>query len=225
MRLYLKYALVAIVVIDISSAIAGSYEDFFTALKRDEPAVVGSLLERGFDANSPSPEGLDGLYLALRDGSLKAAAVLAGWPRANVDTRTPRDETPLMIACLKGHLEIARMLVARGADVNKTGWTPLHYASSGGHVALIQMLVDENAYIDAESPNGTTPLMMAAMYGSPEAVKVLLDAGADPAVKNQLGLAAADFASQAGRHELAKSLAAAAQAFNRRYRGPARDLS
>jgi uncharacterized protein len=69
-------------------------------------------------------------------------------------------------------------------------------------------LLDQNAYIDAESPNGTTPLMMAAHYGTPEAVKLLLEAGADPSLKNQLGLTAIDFANRASREDSADLIAA-----------------
>ena len=64
---------------------------------------------------------------------------------------------------------------------------------------MIEHLLEHSAYIDAESPNGTTPLMMAAMYGSPEAVKSLIQAGADPTLKNQLGLSALDFAVRGQR--------------------------
>ncbi|HEY8049949.1 MAG TPA: ankyrin repeat domain-containing protein [Ramlibacter sp.] len=191
------------------------------ALKQDRPEVVRNLLERGFDPNTPTADGLDALYVALRDGSLKSAQVLIAWPKTNVDTRSPKDETPLMIACLRGQSEIARELLARGADVNKTGWTPLHYAATGGHVDLMQLLLDDSAYIDAASPNGTTPLMMAAKYGTEQAAQFLLDAGADPTLKNQLGMSAADFANSAGRQELAQRLVKAADAFAKRYRKPA----
>jgi len=166
------------------------------------------LLKRGFDPNTPDPKGLTGLYMALRDSSLKSAQALIDWPKTNVEVRTPQDESPLMMASLKGHLELARKLIGRDADVNKTGWTPLHYAATNGHVAIIEFLLEQHAYIDAESPNGTTPLMMAAHYGSPAAVKVLLAAGADPTLKNQLGLTAIDFANRAGRLDAAQLIAA-----------------
>jgi ankyrin repeat protein len=191
-----------------SVAQAGSYEDFFVALKRDDPRAVQNLLNRGFDPNTPSPEGYHGLYVALRDGAIKAANALADWPKTNVDARTDKDETPLMLAALKGHTELVRKFVDKGADVNKTGWTPLHYAATSGHLVIMQMLLDEHAYIDAESPNGTTPLMMAAHYGSTAAVKLLLEAGADPRLKNELGLTAIDFANRASRPEAAELIAA-----------------
>ncbi|HSI54388.1 MAG TPA: ankyrin repeat domain-containing protein [Ramlibacter sp.] len=190
-----------------SFAHAGSYDDFFIAIKQDDANAITALLRRGFDPNTPSPQGQDGLYVALREGSLKAAVALVDWPKTKVESRTAQDESPLMMAALKGHLDIAKKLVARDADVNKTGWTPLHYAATGGHLAIIELLLEHHAYIDAESPNGTTPLMMAAHYGSPAAVKLLLEAGADPRLKNQQGLTAADFARRANRQEAADLIA------------------
>jgi ankyrin repeat protein len=70
----------------------------------------------------------------------------------------------------------------------------LHYAASKGHIAMMRLLIDNDAYIDAESPNGTTPLMMAAYYASPSAVKLMLEEGADPTLKNQDGMTALDLA-------------------------------
>lgn len=218
MRNYFKYLLICVVAIGFSFANAGSYDDFFVALKRDDPATVKALLDRGFDPNTPSPDKLDPLYVALRDGSLKAAQVLVDWPKTRIDERTLQDESPLMMACLRGNADFAKKLVARGADVNKTGWTPLHYAATSGHAGIIQMLLDESAYIDAESPNGTTPLMMAAMYGTPESVKLLVESGADPTIRNQLGLAAVDFAAKAGRKESVAMIEAAVQAWQRKTR-------
>jgi uncharacterized protein len=187
---------------------AGSYEDFFVAVKRDDPQAIAALLGRGFDPDTPDPEGRTGLFLALREGSLKAARALIDWPRTRVETRTAQDESPLMMAALKGHTELVRKLIERNADVNKTGWTPLHYAATNGHLAIMELLLDNHAYIDAESPNGTTPLMMAAHYGSPAAVRLLLEAGADPTLKNQLGLSAIDFALRANRADAAELIAA-----------------
>lgn len=184
---------------------AGSYEDFFKALQFDDVKTVQALLQRGFDPNTVNPEGVAGLMLAVREPSLKVADLLAGWPKVKTEIRNDKDESVLMLAALKGYLPLVKKLVEHDADVNKTGWTPLHYAASGGHVAVIEFLLESSAYIDAESPNGTTPLMMAAMYGSPEAVKVLIQAGADLTVKNQMGLSALDFAVR-GQRQNAKEL-------------------
>ena len=204
MRSYFRKAIYLVALIAVSFANAGSFDDYFAAVTRDDAATVEELLNRGFDPNTVNAQGLTGLYLALRDSSLKTARVLIDWPKTNVESRTPQDESPLMMASLRGQTEIVRKLIARDADVNKTGWTPLHYAATSAHLEIIDLLLENHAYIDAESPNGTTPLMMAAQYGSPAAVKLLLESGADASLKNQRGLSAIDFAHLGGRRDSAE---------------------
>ena len=206
---YFKSTLYLLVFAGFGTVYAGSYDDFFHAVLNDQPAPVKRLLARGFDANTLDPKGLHGLYIALREPSLKVAQVLVDWPKTDVNILNAKDESVLMLAALKGHEQIAEKLVKRGADVNKTGWAPLHYAASAGNVPIIAMLIESSAYIDAESPNGTTPLMMAAMYGTPEAVKLLLHEGADPTLKNVQGLTALQFAERAVRPDSVEMLAAA----------------
>lgn len=205
----MRYLFYLIVFNLFSPAFAGSYDDFFVAIRTDDVVGIRQLLNRGFDPNTPDPQGTHPLMLALRAGSLKAAQELATHVATKPDERNADDETPLMLAALQGHTELARALMARDADVNKTGWTPLHYAATNGHVDIMRLLLDAHAYIDAESPNGTTPLMMAAYYGTPAAVQLLLAAGADPALKNQQGLTAIDFAARANRSDLAALIASA----------------
>ena len=190
-------------------AIAGVYEDFFAAVKRDNASTMQAVLARGFDVNTRGPNGEIGLSMALFEESEKVVQVLMAWPKTDVNAINSKGESPLMLAALRGQEDVAQRLMKKGADVNKTGWTPLHYAASGGKVPLLKLLIENHAYIDAESPNGTTPLMMAAHYGSTEAVQLLLDEGADPTLKNQLGLTAADFALRVSRTESAEKIAAA----------------
>lgn len=202
---HIKKLIYLFVFIGFTSAHAGSYDDFFKAITRDDPRAIKELLNRGFDPNTPDPKGQNGLYLALREPSFKAAQVLIDWPKTDVNILNAKGESPLMLAALKGQQDLVEKLIKKGADVNKTGWTPLHYAATSGHLAIISLLLENSAYIDAESPNATTPLMMAAMYGSPEAVKVLIQAGADLNMQNQLGLSALDFAVR-GNRQNAKEL-------------------
>lgn len=205
----MKYCLYLLVLLGYSVCSGGSYDDFFDAIQHDKPAVIQGLLRRGFDPNTVSPRGEFGLMLAVRQPSFRAINALLESVATKVEVRNSKDESPLMLAALKGYLDVCQTLVARDADVNKPGWTPLHYAATGGHVAVIHLLLDYHAYVDAASPNATTPLMMAARYGTSEAVKALLDAGADPTLKNALGLTAIDFATQAYRNDAVALLAKA----------------
>lgn len=205
----IKLLIYLVVIIGFSASNAGSYDDFFAAIKHDKPDVVLALLGRGFDPNTISPEGEPALILAVREPSFKVIDVLLDSPATRVEVRTSKDESPLMLAALKGYATVCQKLIARDADVNKPGWTPLHYAATGGHLDVMRMLLESHAFIDAASPNGSTPLMMAAMYGTTDAVKLLLDAGADPSLKNALGLSAIDFAMRVQKDEAVVLIAAA----------------
>lgn len=191
---------------------AGAYEDFFVAIARDDASAITTLLLRGFDPNTRDPKGQPGLTLALQADSLKAFDALLVMRSLNVEARNAKDESPLMIAALRGHVQAVKALIERDADVNKPGWTPLHYAATGTtprQAEIVALLLEESAYIDAPSPNGTTPLMMAVHYGTREAAELLLKEGADPALRNQLRLSASDFALRANRKDMADLVAAA----------------
>ena len=191
---------------------AGAYEDFFKAIELDNGAAVADLLRRGFDPNARDPKGQPALIVALRGDSRKAAAALIAARGLKVEERNAKDESALMLAALRGNLSAARALIKLDADVNKTGWTPLHYAASGttqDAAALVALLLEESAYIDAASPNGTTPLMMAVRYGTADVARLLVEEGADPTLKNDLGLTAIDFARQADRADMVDLVAQA----------------
>lgn len=186
---------------------AGSYEDFFKAVSLDNAAAVRELLQRGFDPNAPGPvRGSVGLFLAMRDGSFAVAEVLLAHPQIRVDAANEVDETPLMMAALRGHVAWMRRLLDRGATLHRVGWTPLHYAASGPSPEAVALLLDRGAVVEALSPNRTTPLMMAAGYGAQDSATLLARRGADRAARNDAGLNAADFARRAGRDRLAAEL-------------------
>jgi ankyrin repeat protein len=191
-------------------ALAGSFDDFFHAIEVDNADAIKDLLQRGFDPNSHDAQGQTGLGLAIIKDSPRVAAVLASQPALAVDERNNAGETALMLAALRGNVPMMRTLLARGAQVQQPGWSALHYAATGGNVDAVRLMLEQGAALNALSPNGSTPLMMAARYGSEAAVDLLLARGADAALRNQKGLNAADFAAGAGRDKLAARLATAA---------------
>ena len=213
----IKYVVYIGFIFNSFSSFAGSFEDFFMAIRNDEVKVISNLFERGFDPNTVNLQGEPAILNSLKLGSLKSFEFIVQHPKTNLNVRNSHGESALMLVCLKGELELVKMLIKRDADINHPGWTSLHYAATGGHTAIIQLLLDQSAYIDAESPNGTTPLMMAARYGNEKAVQLLITEGADWKLKNQLGLTALDFAVQGRRPEaikLLQSLSSAADGAN-----------
>ncbi len=189
-----------------------SWDDWFRAVRNDDVQAVRALLARGFDVNTLEADRFDtGLIIAVRERATKVFRLLIDTPGIHVDARSRNGDTALMVAAFLPDAVAVQALLERGAEVNRPGWTPLHYAASSGSVLVIRVLLDHHAYIDAESPNKTTPLMMAARAGRREAVQYLLDEGADLSVRNEVGLNAVDFARAQGHSDIAAALEARLQ--------------
>ena len=197
-------------------------EPFWEALRLDDVKGLQTQMLRGAGANAAHPEFGPAIVVAARERSPKVLAYLASLPGTRVDATNANNETALMLVALQGDLDSARVLVERGAQVNRPGWAPLHYAAAAGHLPTIEFLLGENAYIDAESPNRTTPLMMAARHKHTNAVQLLVDAGADPTLRNEAGYTAADYLAAHGEHAKAQRLREHAAEFARKYRVPAK---
>jgi ankyrin repeat protein len=206
MRTYFIKLIYLFIAASVSYAVAGSYEDFFIAVKRNDGRTITALAERGFDPNTRGPAGEIGLVSALHGEDLAAAEALFARPDIRVDLLNPAGESALMMAALHGQYDWCVRLIERGAPINKPGWSPLHYAASGPDPKIVGLLLERGAAVDAESPDRTTPLMMAARYGKEDSVKLLLARGADPTRTNDRNMAAADFAQGSGREWLVELL-------------------
>lgn len=194
-----RHGLIAIAALALP-AWADDTKDFWTAITYDQDWHLARLLARtGMDPNTPSADGEPPLVAALRHDSDRVAAGLIANPRVDVEARNPAGETPLMLAAIRNKQPLLRQLLARGAKVNQEGWTALHYACSQIELEPAQILLDAGADANARSPNGSTPLMMAARYGGLDQLTLLLARGANPRLRNARGLTVADFARDAGR--------------------------
>lgn len=198
------FALAALLAFNLAAA--APIDDLVLAVELDDGYNVGKLLQRGIDPNLADARGRLALTVALREDSDKALDSLLAHPNLDILRANANGETPLMLAAIKGKLDWVKKLVGKGAPVNQAGWTPLHYAASGPDNGVAAWLLSQGADINARSPNGSTPLMMASRYGALDLPAVLLKAGADATLLNDKGLSAADFAATAGRDELQAKL-------------------
>lgn len=208
MRNYFRFVVYLAAAICFSANAASPDVAFFRAVNIDDERTVRQHLAEGLDPNISNPQGQHALYLAMKEDSHKVASLLVAHPTIRIDATTRDDETALMMAALRGQVDWVRRLAKLGAAINRPGWTPLHYACSGPEgVDAARFLLDQGADVDARSPNGTTPLMMAARYGSDACAELLLARGAKTQLRNQRLLNAADFARLGGRAQLAERLA------------------
>ncbi|WP_035375423.1 ankyrin repeat domain-containing protein [Pseudoduganella violaceinigra] len=160
--------------------------NFFRVIQLDDERAVKAMLARGLDPNLRDPvRGETGLIVAMRYEAMKIARLLLAQPAIQPDLQAPNGNTALMMAAFKKNKPAVLLLLEKGAQVNRPGWTALHYAAAAGDLDIMKLLLERGAHVDAESPTGATPLMLAAQEGQEDAVSLLLDRGADATRKDR----------------------------------------
>ncbi|MBN1532053.1 MAG: ankyrin repeat domain-containing protein [Spirochaetes bacterium] len=146
--------------------------------------LLKDLPETGVDMNAKDHQGQSPIIVAAEKGRWENVAFFAK-RRADLNAADSSGRTPLLIAAKKAGHPTVKLLIEAGADVKRAdgeGMTLLHYlASSRGAMAsqLIPVAVAKGAEVNAKSGNGATPAGTAVTSGNPQALKLLLEAGAD----------------------------------------------
>lgn len=183
---------------------------FFRAVQVDDHRTVGQMVGAVVNANEINPVGGEpALVLATREGAMRVLEVLLAHPGTDLNAQAGNGNTALMMAAFKRNKPAVQALLAKGAAVNRSGWTPLHYAAAAGDAEIAQLLIERGARLDPASPRASgayTPLMMAAREGQEATALLLLRRGAKAGLKNSEGLTAAQIAERAGRTELAGAI-------------------
>jgi ankyrin repeat protein len=162
------------------------------------------------------------LTLSAASGDIEEVEILLD---GGADPDRPTDAlggTPLMMALDLGHWDVARLLMARGADptsvttghmtslIELSGSWPSAPAQRHEQAALAADLIDHGVGVDDQlSGPGTSALMMAAIRGNEELVQLLLHRGANPRLEDRKGRTALDFATRKGNIAVAEVLASA----------------
>jgi ankyrin repeat protein len=127
--------------------------------------------------------------------------------------RTTSDDgfTALHYAAYFGTADVARLLIAAGADVaapatNAMKVQPLHSAAASRSTDTSRLLLGAGAPPDAQQTGGYTAMHEAALHGDEALVHLLLEHGGDPGVRNDDGRSAIDLARENGHTDIADQL-------------------
>nr|XP_026245481.1 ankyrin-2 isoform X2 [Urocitellus parryii] len=191
-------------------------EDGFTplavALQQGHNQAVAILLEN----DTKGKVRLPALHIAARKDDTKSAALLLQndhnadvQSKMMVNRTTESGFTPLHIAAHYGNVNVATLLLNRGAAVDFTarnGITPLHVASKRGNTNMVKLLLDRGGQIDAKTRDGLTPLHCGARSGHDQVVELLLERGAPLLARTKNGLSPLHMAAQGDHVECVKHL-------------------
>ena len=191
----------------VAAAAAPDPIAFSWAIERGDLGKVTSWLDDGLDPEFQTDQLGSGLMIAAWNGNIEMMALFV--ERGANPRRTNRSgEQALQLAAWNGHVDAVKWLLAHGAVLNREGpqWGALHYAVFNGHDALAKYLIEAGAEVNAPSPNGSTPLMLAAREGREELTRVLLESGADRRSKNDWGDTALTMAMRYDHYQLGKMI-------------------
>ncbi|RYP33853.1 hypothetical protein DL767_004583 [Monosporascus sp. MG133] len=159
------------------------------AVEHGHVELVRMLLQEGANIEARGPKGMSMLCKAAWRGHEAVVQVLleAG---ANIDYIS-EDGTPLYLAVLYKRGATARLLIEKGADVNRArdfASTPLQAAAYTGQESVAQLLIENGANVHYKNNSGSTALWKATYYGHEPIVKLLLQHGAGSELDGISGL-------------------------------------
>ena len=179
--------------------------DYATAHGLREVVMFLSVGTSDIHGNTP-------LHQAVFNGQSETVRILLSTSDDMLNIPNDEGETPLIIACMKGNLIVAKLLIDAGADVNKAllnGNTPLHFAAWSGNKFVGRDLIGASAQIDAQNENGETPLILAAREGNNEFVALLVEHQANVNQADNFQRTALYYAGERGYNEITEILLAA----------------
>eukprot|EP00922_Rhytidocystis_sp_ex-Travisia-forbesii_P017773 GHVS01026490.1.p1 GENE.GHVS01026490.1~~GHVS01026490.1.p1 ORF type:complete len:455 (-),score=121.75 GHVS01026490.1:241-1605(-) len=162
------------------------------------------------DINGVADErsGYSCLHIASAHNSVDVVRCLVNAHHSTIttDVRSATfQHTPLHRAAVKGHLEVATVLLDAGAAIDATtqwGCTALHLAATNGHYEVVEELLTRGAKADTVTQFGSRPLLSATYNLHSKVVSLLLHKGSDINQRNQKGLSALHLAVRQNTYDM-----------------------
>ena len=150
----------------------GCQFDVFSCAALGQIAQLQALIEQDAAlANAVAADGFSPLGLASFFGQLEAARLLIEHgARVNQPSNNPQKVMPLHSAAAGQHLEVAKLLLAAGAEVDAVqegGFTPLMSAAQNGQVEMMSLLLDHGADRTKQTPDGRSAYSFADGHAHP----------------------------------------------------------
>ena len=150
------------------------------AANHQSAELVGLLLKMGMAVDRKTESCATPLHFAALNGTVETVSLLIK-KGADVNTVSENGWCPLGLAVNRGHLEMVSRLLTAGAQVDRpdkeTRLTPLHTAALKGYGKICALLIEKGAKVNAQGPEGRTPLYYAVRYRHQGVITLLKEKG------------------------------------------------
>jgi len=153
------------------------------------------ILNGNVDVNFQNSQGETALFNAVQLGKKQIAQILL---EHDADPNLGK-LSPLIQSCISGYLEISKLLIDYGADVNYEyddtmfPLTPLTASIANNHIEVVKLLIEKGANINVVDLEENNLLLQSIKFGNLKIAKLFLELGLDPYAKNKFGTCAIDY--------------------------------
>ncbi len=179
--------------------------------------VVSLLIKKDANVNAMNKAGDTALCYAAQTGDLKLAQLLLD-NGAQPDHAATPDRAPAILAMNHNRMGVAKLLVARGANVT------LHLAAYAGNLEKAKGLLQDAGDVSARDRTGRTALHIAARAGHREMIDLLLSSGADVNARAEAGWTPLHEAAQSGHEAVVELLIARGAMVNAKLTSPEHNM-
>lgn len=179
-------------------------DELTSAIESHDLSKAREILERGFDVNRRTSEGLTPLHQALQKNALDICLALLQ-SGADIDAQTADGWRPIHCAAISGLEAPVRLCLDHKADwlaSTADGQTVLHKACQSNNIEAVRILIERGSDVEAKDAWNFTPLLTAAASGHEAIIKLLLDEGADVFAQSIDGNLVQGIAAGAGHHDV-----------------------
>lgn len=155
------------------------------ATKMGEESVVDMLASYGADVNVANKQGWTALLIAAEKGYIRILATLLS-RGASLHVQSSDNDTALLLACSNGHTDLVTLLISKGCDCEY--YVPLIRAAENDYLEIVKILVMRGVNINAENKEGMTAFNVACEKGFFQLAAFLAKKGADMAVPDNEGI-------------------------------------